>query len=55
MSQPISVQDNCSLYNDLVRRVQSMDSWAPEAYAYYTIKGWVHGALRIVHIDSSFY
>lgn len=42
-----------SLYNDLARRVQSMDSWIPEAYAYYTIKGWVHGALRIVHIDSS--
>ena len=44
-----------SLYNDLVRRVQSMDSWIPEAYAYHTIKGLVHGALRIVHIDSSLY
>lgn len=41
------------LYKDLVCRVQSMDSWIPEAYAYFTIKGWVHGALRIVHIDSS--
>lgn len=43
------------LYNDLVRRIHSMDSWIPEIYAYYTIKGWVHGALRIVHIDNSLY
>ncbi|MEE1112937.1 MAG: hypothetical protein UH077_07135 [Bacteroidales bacterium] len=43
------------LYNDLVHRVQSMNSWIPEVYAYYTIKGWVHGALRVVHIDNSLY
>ena len=42
-------------YGDLVRRVQSMDSWIPDVYAYNTIKGWIHGALRIVHIDSSLY
>lgn len=43
------------LYADLVHRVQSMDSWAPDVYAYNTIKGWIHGALRIIHVDSSLY
>ena len=43
------------LYGDLVHRVQSMESWVPEVYAYNTIKGWIHGALRIIHIDRSLY
>lgn len=43
------------LYSDLVYRVQSMDPWVPDVYAYNTIKGWMHGALRIIHIDSSLY
>ncbi len=43
------------LYNDLVRRVHAMDTWIPKSYAYNTIKGWVHGVLRIVHIDKNLY
>lgn len=43
------------LYNEMVRRVHAMDSWVPETYSYKTIKGWVHGELRIVHIDRNLF
>lgn len=43
------------LYNELVRKVQSMDSWIPERYSYQTIKGWIHKELRYVHIDDSLF
>lgn len=44
-----------SLYNELVRKVQSMDSWIPDRYSYHTIKGWVHKELKYVHIDESLF
>ena len=43
------------LYNELVNKVLSMDSWIPKANNYFTIKGWIHGELRIVHIDKNLY
>jgi len=46
---------NSPLYNELVRKVQSMDSWIPDRYSYRTIKGWVHKELKYVHIDESLF
>ena len=43
------------LYDDLVSRVLSMNSWDPNVFAYKTINGWIHGSLRIVHIDKNIY
>lgn len=43
------------LYNELVRKVQSMDSWIPERNSYQTIKGWIHKELRYVHIDDALF
>ena len=43
------------LYNELVGKVQSMDSWIPDRYSYRTIKGWVHKELKFVHIDESLF
>ena len=43
------------LYNELVRKVKSMDSWIPDRYSYRTIKGWVHKELKYVHIDESLF
>ncbi len=46
---------NSPLYNELVTKVQSMDSWIPNKYSYRTIKGWVHKELKYVHIDDSLF
>ncbi len=46
---------NSPLYNELVSKVQSMDSWIPNRYSYRTIKGWVHKEPKYVHIDESLF
>lgn len=43
------------LYNKLLQKVQSMDAWIPDEYSYKTIKGWILGSLRIVHIATCLY
>lgn len=43
------------IYNELVSKVQSMDSWIPNRYSYRTIKGWVHKEPKYVHIDESLF
>lgn len=46
---------NSPLYNDLIRRLHETESWSPQSLSYHTIKGWVLGNLRIVHIDKRLY
>lgn len=46
---------NSPLYNDLIHRLHKSYSWSPEALSYYTIRGWVLGVLRVVHIDKRLY
>ncbi|MDO4993848.1 MAG: hypothetical protein Q4E32_02460 [Bacteroidales bacterium] len=39
-----------TLYNILVNRVLSMETWMPNQSSYYTIRGLVFGKQRYVHI-----
>ena len=49
------IPQQSNLYEELKRCVLSMESWQPDSNAYKTIKGYIHGELKIVHIDKQWY
>lgn len=42
-----------SLYDELVRKVLAMEAWIPNEYDYRTIKGWIYGEQKVVHIQKT--
>ena len=42
-----------SLYDKLVRKIMASDPWIPNENDYRTIKGWIHGEQKVVHIQKT--